>query len=106
MADDDDFNSSDIDVSDDIDHRSSIGTRAINSIIQRSAIERIESKNVVKKLRDIANIPSTQIHRDYWHELFKNFATHTLKIECRPKYSLIMSHVVLQLITNADSSVL
>ena len=81
----DDFNSSDIEVSDHEDGGSRIGSRAIASIIENSIVDRVESKKAVESLEDSANDPSTEWHRKYWYELFKQFAQHTLQIDKRPK---------------------
>jgi hypothetical protein len=79
-----DFNSSDIDISDQ-ENEAPRGRKAIASILEQSVVDRIESKKKVKRLRDVANTPSTTIHRQYWHELFKQFAEHTLHISSRPE---------------------
>jgi acetate kinase len=73
-----DFHSSDIEFS---DQDSDTPRKAIASILEKSVEDRIESKKKVKKLRhDVANAPSTGLHRQYWHELFKQFAQHSLHI--------------------------
>ena len=82
---DDDFNSSDLELSDQENGNSRIGRKAIISIVQKSVVDRIDSKKKVKKLRDVANAPSTAWHRQYWYELFRQFAHHTLHIDNRPK---------------------
>ena len=80
-----DFNSSDIEISDQESDGPRVGRKAIASILEKSVVDRIESKKKVKKLRDVSNAPSTAIHRQYWHELFKQFAQHTLHIDSRPE---------------------
>jgi len=60
-----------------------LGQRAIASIKARSAVDKIESKKKLEKLRDVANAPSTDTARKYWHVLFKVFARETLEIHKR-----------------------
>lgn len=81
----DEFNSSDIELSDEENTGSRIGRTAILSIVQSSVADRVASKKKVKKLRDVAIAPSTAYARQYWYELFKPFAEHTLQINKRPK---------------------
>jgi len=59
-----DFNSSDIEISEP-ESAPRIGRKAIASILEKSVVDRIESKKKVKKLRDVANAPSTALHRRY-----------------------------------------
>ncbi len=80
-----DFQSSDIEITDEEDNGPRIGRKAIQSILEKSVVDRIESKRKLKKLKHVANAPSTAIHRQYWYELFKHFSQHTLHIDSRPE---------------------
>ena len=77
------FNSSDLEFSEDEDSGARIGRRAKASIVANSLTDRIESKKAVKTLKDNANTPSTNYHRRYWFELFKQYAVVTLGINDR-----------------------
>ena len=79
----DDFNSSDVELSDEEHTGPVVGRKAIASILEKSVVDRIESKRKLKKLQDAANAPGTAINRRYWLALFKNFAQHTLNINKR-----------------------
>ncbi|KIV90268.1 hypothetical protein PV10_07589 [Exophiala mesophila] len=60
-----------------------VSRKTITSILEKSVVDRIESKKKIKKLQDAANAPSTAIHRRYWLTLFKQFAQATLNINKR-----------------------
>lgn len=77
------FNSSDLDFSGEEDSGARTGRRAIASIVSQSVNDRFASKKTVKTLKDKGNAPSTTIHRQYWLELFKQFAAATLGINDR-----------------------
>jgi hypothetical protein len=87
MSYDEDFNSSDIEVPPQIDEDdgANIGKRAIARIVQGSVQDRVTSKVNVKSLTDVANAPSTGLHRRYWYKLFSQFANATLNLGRRPK---------------------
>jgi hypothetical protein len=55
------------------------------SIIEQSSTDRMKSKRVAKTLKDTANTPSTNNHRQYWYDLFQCFAKETLQINAREK---------------------
>ncbi|EXJ57123.1 hypothetical protein A1O7_07467 [Cladophialophora yegresii CBS 114405] len=82
MADDSE-GSSDIEFSDEETQNPRIGRKAIESILEKSAVDRIESKKKLEKLRDVASAPSTAIHREYWLVLFEQYAQSTLHINRR-----------------------
>jgi hypothetical protein len=77
------FNSSDLEFSEEEYSGPRIGKRAKASIVAQSAKDRIESKRSLKALKDVGNAPSTTIHRQYWYELFKEYAVVTLGINDR-----------------------
>jgi hypothetical protein len=60
-----------------------IGKKAIASIVSQSAKDRIESEKSLKALKDVGNAPTTTYLRQYWFELFKQFAALTLDINDR-----------------------
>jgi len=79
------FNSSDLEFSEQEDSGARLGRRAKACIVANSLTDRIESKKTVKTLKDRANAPSTNYHRQYWFELFKQYAVVTLGINDRAK---------------------
>jgi hypothetical protein len=80
---DDPFNSSDLELSEEDYSGPHIGKRAIASIVSQSAKDRIESKKSLKALKDVGNAPGTTHQRQYWLELFKQYAAVTLGINDR-----------------------
>jgi hypothetical protein len=90
------FNSSDLefDLPEKIGPR--VGRRALASIVQHSAAERIKSKTTLKKLQDVGNTPSKTTARLHWYTLFPQFAITTLRIESRSRYDLVLSPAIRQ----------
>jgi hypothetical protein len=80
-----DFDSSDIEFDVPENNASRIGSRAMASMTERSALDRIESKRTIKTLQDVAGAPGTIITRRYWYTLFMHFARVTLNLDSRPK---------------------
>jgi hypothetical protein len=89
MADQDEpFNSSDMEFDgqpEDDQRRTAPGKRAMASIVAQSVTDRVASKKAVKTLKDAAMTPGTAWAREYWLNLFTEYANVTLHIEQRAK---------------------
>jgi hypothetical protein len=86
MADyDEDVNSSDMEFSEpqDTQPRSVPGARAMGSIAAQSVADRFASKKALKTLTHVANSPATEYIRQYWLNLFTEFAAGALNINKR-----------------------
>ncbi|KAH7412525.1 hypothetical protein BKA64DRAFT_770267 [Cadophora sp. MPI-SDFR-AT-0126] len=79
--DDDDINSSDIEVELPVDPFASAGTRSIQEMLEFSVVDRLESKKRSKQLRFSHGSKKTQYINHLWYNRFQGFRSGVLRVD-------------------------